>query len=195
MGCNDRDEDVVAETRKLTCGHESVYVSPACSHITDLWCPGCMQYRQQQNDETPDGRGYPAAASPVLAQAKRELAEAHALIGGTTNPLPVTLPVEAADRKAIPLVSGVLDYFPAALAAVAALSKKGNDQHNPGQPMHWAREKSTDHADCIGRHLLDRGTIDTDGVRHSAKVAWRALAMLQIELEAQEGAPIPRGAK
>jgi hypothetical protein len=33
------------------------------------------------------------------------------------------------------------------------------------------------------RHFLERGTIDTDGVRHSAKVAWRALAMLQKEIE------------
>ena len=49
--------------------------------------------------------------------------------------------------------------------------------------MRWARHKSADHADCIARHLIDRGTVDTDGVRHSAKVAWRALAMLQIELE------------
>jgi hypothetical protein len=27
------------------------------------------------------------------------------------------------------------------------------------------------------------GTIDNDGVRHSAKVAWRALANLQKEIE------------
>ena len=27
------------------------------------------------------------------------------------------------------------------------------------------------------------GTIDTDGIRHSAKVAWRALANLQKEIE------------
>lgn len=84
------------------------------------------------------------------------------------------------------MARGVLDYFPDALAAVAELSRIGNDQHNPGQPMHWARDKSTDHADCIMRHLADRGKLDTDGVRHSTKVAWRALAMLQIELESAE---------
>lgn len=97
----------------------------------------------------------------------------------------MTLPSTAAARKDIPIVTGVLDYFPDALAAVAVCSKKGNDQHNPGQPLHWDRNKSQDHADCIGRHLLQRGTIDTDGVRHSAKVAWRALAMLQKEIEAE----------
>lgn len=100
----------------------------------------------------------------------------------------------AAERKAVPLATGCLDYFPDALAAVAALSKTGNDKHNPGQPLHWARSKSGDEADALLRHLLDRGTIDTDGVRHSAKVAWRALALLQKELE-EAGAPVARGAR
>jgi hypothetical protein len=109
---------------------------------------------------------------------------------------PSALPATAAERKDIPMARGCLDYFPAALAAVAAVSKKGNDQHNPGQDMHHARGKSTDHADCIVRHLMDRGTVDAvDGVRHSAKVAWRALALLQEELEREAGAPLARGAK
>lgn len=89
----------------------------------------------------------------------------------------------AKERKDRPLALGVLDYFPDALMEVAFTSKIGNDQHNPGQPLHWAKEKSTDHADCILRHLIDRGTFDTDGVRHSAKVAWRALALLQTEID------------
>lgn len=104
------------------------------------------------------------------------------------------LPNEPAERKNCPITTGVLDYFPAALAEVARVSKAGNDQHNPGEPLHWARAKSADHADCIGRHLVERGTLDTDGQRHSAKLAWRALALLQMELEA-EGVPIARGAK
>lgn len=94
------------------------------------------------------------------------------------------LPTDAKVRKNAPMARGVLDYFPDALFEVADLSRIGNEQHNPGQEMHWAKEKSTDHADCIMRHLVDRGTRDTDGVRHATKVAWRALAMLQIEIEA-----------
>lgn len=86
-------------------------------------------------------------------------------------------------RKEYPLARGVLDYFPDALMVVANVSKVGNDQHNPGQPMHWAKDKSPDHADCLLRHLRERGTLDTDGLRHTAKVAWRALALLQTELE------------
>jgi hypothetical protein len=95
-------------------------------------------------------------------------------------------PTEAAARKALPLCTGVLDYFPDALLEVAAVSKIGNDQHNPGQPLHWDKSKSTDEADCILRHLVDRGTRDSDGARHSAKVAWRALALLQREIDAEK---------
>ena len=71
---------------------------------------------------------------------------------------------------------------------MAHCSKVGNDQHNAGEPLHWARGKSTDQEDCLVRHLMERGTMDTDGVRHSAKVAWRALAMLQLEIEAERTA-------
>lgn len=106
-----------------------------------------------------------------------------------------SLPSDAAARKAAPMAEGVLWYFPAALAEIARVSKAGNDQHNPGQPMHHARGKSTDHADCILRHLADAGLKDSDGLRHTAKVAWRALALLQEELEREEGAPMPRNAK
>jgi hypothetical protein len=99
----------------------------------------------------------------------------------TTSP---RLPIDSATRKSLPIATGVLGYFPLAVAYVSLVSKVGNDQHNPGEPLRWAREKSTDHADCITRHLIDRGTNDTDGLRHSGKLAWRALAALQVELEA-----------
>jgi hypothetical protein len=91
-------------------------------------------------------------------------------------------------RKTYPIATGVLDYFPDALAEVAHVSYVGNQQHNPGQPLHWAKEKSTDEPDALMRHLIQRGTIDTDGIRHSAKVAWRALALLQREIEAEREA-------
>lgn len=80
------------------------------------------------------------------------------------------------------MARGLLDYFPRALAYISHVSKVGNDQHNPGEAMHWAKEKSTDHADCIIRHLTARGTMDGD-IRHTGKVAWRALALLETELE------------
>ncbi len=86
-------------------------------------------------------------------------------------------------RKDTPVFSGVLMYFPDAILEVARVSKAGNDQHNPGQPLHWNRSKSTDELDALARHLIDAGKLDTDGQRHSAKIAWRALANLQKEIE------------
>lgn len=100
----------------------------------------------------------------------------------------MTLPTDPKARKAIPLQTGCYDYFPRALAAVADCSRAGNEQHHPGTPLHWDRSKSTDEADSLARHQQQRGTIDGDGVRHSAKVAWRALAQLEKELEAVEAA-------
>jgi hypothetical protein len=87
------------------------------------------------------------------------------------------------ERKKVPIYSGVLRYFPLAIAEVARCSYQGNEQHNPGTPLHWDRFKSGDEHDALVRHLMEAGTMDKDGVRHSAKVAWRALAALQKELE------------
>jgi hypothetical protein len=96
------------------------------------------------------------------------------------------LPTDAAERKTIPVYSGFICYFPRAIAAVAELSRIGNDQHNPGKPLHWDRSKSGDELDAATRHLIDAGTTDTDGVRHSTKLAWRAMANLEKELERDE---------
>lgn len=101
---------------------------------------------------------------------------------------------DSALRKKYPLCTGLLDYFPDALAAVANVSFHGNEKHNPGQPMHHARGKSMDHADCIARHLAERGGFDGP-MRHTASLAWRALALLQEELEAEGLCSLPRGAK
>lgn len=103
-----------------------------------------------------------------------------------TVPAEPPLPILTTDKKArkeMPIARGVVDYFPRALAAVARVSFVANEQHNPGQPMHWDKSKSTDHADCIARHLIERGGQDDDGLLHSAKLAWRALALLETELE------------
>lgn len=111
-------------------------------------------------------------------------------IGPTGLPLPTeakaTLPTDAKERKNIPIYSGFLKYFPLAVAYVAQVSKRGNDQHNPGTPLHWDRSKSGDELDAAARHLLEAGSFDSDGTRHSGKAAWRSMANLQKELEEAE---------
>lgn len=119
----------------------------------------------------------------------------------------LTLPTDSAERKTVPLYSGCLAYFPAALAGVAKISYEGNKKHNPGQPLHHARGKSTDHADCILRHLVDLQDLlareksspftpfgQQEVLREASSLCWRALALSQ-ELHERFGAPLAPGAK
>lgn len=113
-----------------------------------------------------------------------------------------TLPVSSEERKEHPVYSGPIKYFPAALAHVAKVCKLGNDKHNPGQPLHHAREKSGDHADCIVRHLIDLSEDygcgvgrDEKGVAQVDYIAWRALALAQEWHEKNDGSPLAPGAK
>ena len=87
------------------------------------------------------------------------------------------------ERKDRPVYTGVLKYFPDAIMEVSRVSLAGNQQHHADKPLHWDRSKSNDDLDALTRHLIDAGKFDSDGIRHSAKVAWRALANLQKEIE------------
>jgi len=98
----------------------------------------------------------------------------------------VAAALTAQERKQRPVYSGVLKYFPKALMAVSKCSWAGNEQHNPGTELHWDRAKSGDELDALTRHLLQAGKMDGDGIRHSTKIAWRALANLEKEIEKEE---------
>lgn len=97
---------------------------------------------------------------------------------------------KAQQRKAQPVARGFLYYFPDAIKKVAELSLIANEQHNKGEHLHWAKEKSTDEADALLRHLIDAGenwdNVDDDGVLHATKVAWRGMALLQRVLDRKE---------
>lgn len=80
------------------------------------------------------------------------------------------LPTDAKERKKYPMCSGVLNYFPDALALVARRSWEGNNQHHPDKPLHWDKSKSSDELDALLRHIAEE---EWDAV------AWRALANLQ----------------
>ena len=102
------------------------------------------------------------------------------------------LPTDATERKAIPIFSGVIAYFPDALAEVAKLSKEGNDQHNPGKPLHWDRSKSGDELDALTRHLvgMSQSASIAEEITEARAVAWRALAHLQKAIERRDRAEI-----
>lgn len=133
---------------------------------------------------TPEGITIAPAHLTITPGYYRKQEEAQVGIGGAPTRA-TAMPQTAAERKKHPVGTGVLDYFPDALLEVARCSYEGNEQHNAGMPLHWDRSKSKDEFDAMIRHGMERGTRDSDGVRHSAKMAWRALALLQKEIEGE----------
>jgi hypothetical protein len=98
----------------------------------------------------------------------------------------VSLPTDNAARKALPLWDYMFGYFPDAFLAEVEVAVAGNDQHNKGEPLHWAREKSTDQLNTALRHQMDyaKGVKkDIDGTWHLAKAIWRLKARLQLDIE------------
>jgi|GEM_PF-2604166 len=122
--------------------------------------------------------------------------------GPTDAPRPdprteMVLSADSAERKRTPIYSGVIAYFPLAIAAVARVSQRGNDKHNPGEPLHHARNKSSDHKDCMARHLCDIDTYNPELAEYedAACHAWRSLAYLQELEEKRLGKGLPPGAR
>lgn len=91
-------------------------------------------------------------------------------------------------RKDFPLFDGLLAYFPNALCEISRWSKVGNEQHNPGEELHWAKDKSTDHKNKILRHLLDAEQVNSEGFYEAVGMAWRALALCE-EILVASGKP------
>jgi hypothetical protein len=93
-------------------------------------------------------------------------------------------------RKEHPVMEGFLKYFPAAVRLVSEVSRLGNDKHNPGEPLHHARDKSGDHLDCAARHLLDADSVDGDlGIIEAVNAIWRLCAYVQEKCEREYGWP------
>lgn len=96
------------------------------------------------------------------------------------------LPTKYNERKKWQLWTFLTQYFPDAFLAVVDVAIKGNEQHNPGEPLHWAREKSTDQLNTAMRHAWDHSTgvtKDSDNCYHLAKAIWRLSAELQLHIE------------
>jgi hypothetical protein len=148
--------------------------------------PEGFTYWDNLHDDLIDGSSYSLQLTPKVLKDKakdfmstermatpenlEELDKLIESIAPPTEPNFGTLSTDPEERKNTPVYSGCINYFPLALASVSRLSKKGNDQHNPGSPLHWDRSKSGDELDAMMRHVIDG---DWDAV------AWRALAHLQ----------------
>jgi|HubBroStandDraft_2_1064218.scaffolds.fasta_scaffold802799_2 hypothetical protein len=96
------------------------------------------------------------------------------------------LPTDPKERKKLPIGTGFLDYFPLAIAEASKASIAGQNQHTPGEPLHWDRAKSRDDEDALIRHYIDRYEIDSDGVAECGKLVWRACAVAQKILESRQ---------
>ena len=112
-----------------------------------------------------------------------------------------SLPKDYQARKAIPLYDFLTRYFPLAIVELTKVAVAGNEQHNPGEPLHWARGKSTDQLNTAMRHMFDHGmgnVYDTEPpavvekiggpTMHLAKAAWRLLAEIQLICERDQAA-------
>jgi hypothetical protein len=100
----------------------------------------------------------------------------------------VGLPTDNAARKRLQMWTYLMEYFPDSFLAELEVAVQGNEQHNPGQKLHWAREKSKDQMNTALRHMFDYGRgikRDVDGQYHLAKAIWRLKAQLQLDIEAE----------
>lgn len=161
-------EEAVEQMAKERCCDVEDLEKTLCEH-PDCMNPNCEELRILMENESP-------FVPKFLRKSPLE------------RPEGLVLPTESAARNQYPMWDGLFGYFQSALAEVARCSYIANEQHNPGEPMHWARGKSMDHKNKIIKHLLDCEATDTDGVLHATKLAWRSLALLQEILE-KRGAP------
>ena len=101
------------------------------------------------------------------------------------------LPTDYDERKALPLYTFLLEYFPLAFLEVVRVAVDGDKQHqNDGKKIRWAREKSTDQLNTAMRHQFDYGMgarYDVDGRAHLGKAIWRLMAQLQLDEERARG--------
>ena len=85
-------------------------------------------------------------------------------------------------------IYSILEFFPDAIRAMGDVIGAGQTQHIDGatsSPV-WDKSKSNQHMQSLSRHLVDYASgidKDDDGTPHLAKIAWRALAQLQTDID------------
>lgn len=106
----------------------------------------------------------------------------------------MSLPDDYHERKTWQMFTYLTEYFPDSFEEEVRVAIVGNQQHNPGEPLHWARDKSTDQLNTAFRHQWDhktKGPKDKDGCYHLAKAIWRLKAELQLVIEKERASAPP----
>ena len=89
------------------------------------------------------------------------------------------------DTGRVPVVEGCLHLFPSALAAVAGVSQAAQKKYPSYDNWQRVENGFARYTNALGRHLLLESTQETDpedGQLEAAKVAWNALARLELKL-------------
>lgn len=191
-----RAPSAVDEVMRSTAGADTLYVNPlGVNNVSDLeQYQGCRSnmyplytaYKTQTRIAELERENATLRAEIVERDLKEQQTRYEAQVA--TYKTLYGLPTEDKERKRLKLWTFLLEYFPDSFVAVANVAIAGNEQHNPGQPLHWAREKSTDQMNTAFRHQFDYGRgvkKDTDGQWHLAKAIWRLSAQLQLDIEAE----------
>lgn len=101
------------------------------------------------------------------------------------------IPEDDAERACYPIGTYLTEYCPNALLALSKHSYEANEKHNPGEEIHWARDKSIGSINRIFRHLFEfawhygRGEKDKSRY-HLTAAAWRTNELLERYLTKME---------
>jgi len=108
------------------------------------------------------------------------------------------------ERKNTPVFKMRTRYFPKALREVTKVCVANNVRYNPDREpadINWARDKSKDQLGSLDRHITERevdgkvfeaidpaiaAKVGFDRIYVMAEAAWRALAQLELDIEAME---------
>ena len=111
------------------------------------------------------------------------------------------------ERKNTPVFKMRTKYFPKALREVTKVCVANNVRYNPDKEpadINWARDKSKDQLGSLDRHITERAVdgkifeaidpaiaakVGFDRIYVMAEAAWRALAQLELDIEAEEAKP------
>lgn len=88
-----------------------------------------------------------------------------------------------------PIFAGCLRLFPRALMEVARLSQKAQQKYPSYDNWQKVENGFERYTEALGRHAVLEGIQEVDpedGVMEAVKVAWNALARLELKLRGQE---------